>query len=634
MKDAVAGNDQSVTTTHERFAATTTHNRAMALARLDVAQSIPDLLVANARDFPTRVALRHRGDGPHDRAETWATIDWATYASRVDEIGHGLLDLGLQAGDRVAILSGNRAEWHMADLAILSVGAVTVPCYPTSSSSQLAYLLTHSGASVLFVENSEQLNKVLLRAHELPELRAVVLLENSPGLDSALVTTLDELSERGRAHLTDHPQALEICRHSIEPDAMATLVYTSGTTGPPKGAVITHQNVLATVRSIFEFVPAGPDDRFLSFLPLSHIAERTVSHFCQLALGAETWFAGSLATVPDDLQVCRPTLFFAVPRVWEKLTDGILGRIAAQPKPLRAALRRYIELGTRSAAETPSLARADQLLYRALDLSLGRTVRRGLGLDQARVLVSSAAPIHPDRLRWFAGIGLPIAEVWGQTEDCGPATMNPPYDIRIGTVGKALPGIELRVADDAEVLVRGATVCAGYYHDDAATQLLIDADGWMASGDLGVIDADGYLRITGRKKDLIILSSGKNIAPQELETHLELQPLIAKAVVVGEGRSYLVALLTLDAESLAGWAHRRGKIGNVEALVSDPELLAVIGDEVEDANRHVARIEGIKRWRLLPREFTVTGGELTPTLKVKRSAVIAANAELIDELYA
>jgi long-chain acyl-CoA synthetase len=616
-----------------RFGSPTPHTGAMAFARLDAARSIPDLLVANARDFPTRVALRHRGAGPHDRAETWATIDWATYSDRVAELAHGLLDAGVEVGDRVAILSANRPDWHIVDLAILSVGAVTVPCYPTSSSSQVSYLLTHSGAQVLFVESGEQLNKVLLRSHELPELRAVVMFDPGQGLDSELVSTLDELAEKGRAHRQEHPQDLEQRRSAIEPDAMATLVYTSGTTGPPKGAVITHRNVLATVRSISELVPAGPDDRFLSFLPLSHIAERIVSHFCQLAVGAETWFAGSLATVSDDLQVCRPTLFFAVPRVWEKLMDGILGRIAGQPRPLRASLRHYIALGVRSAAQTPTLGRVDTALYRMLDASLGRTVRRGLGLDQARVLVSSAAPIHPDRLRWFTGIGLPICEVWGQTEDCGPATMNPPDGVRIGSVGPALPGVEIRLAVDGEVQVRGANVCAGYFHDEAATKALIDSEGWMSSGDLGRLDADGYLHITGRKKDLIILSSGKNIAPQELETHLELQPLIAKAVVIGEGRSYLVALLTLDAESVAGWAHRRGKTGSVEALATDPDLLAVIGDEVDTANGHVARIEGIKRWRILAHEFTVADGDLTPTLKVKRSVVIEKHAELIDELY-
>jgi long-chain acyl-CoA synthetase len=598
------------------------------LDRVETARSLPDLLRTNAREHPDRPALRRRvGDD-------WEVITWRAYAEQVDRIGAGLLALGLRPGERVGILSGNRPEWHIADLAIMTAGGVTVPCYPTSSSSQIGYLLGHSEARLVFVEDAEQLAKVLLRRHELPALERVVLFGGGAGLDEAFVVELDRFAEEGDLHAARSPGALDERRVSLRRDDLATLVYTSGTTGPPKGAMLSHANVLFTIGAVLRVVPAGPDDRFLSFLPLSHIAERTVSHFAQLAIGGETWFARSLATVPDDLQACRPTLFFAVPRVWEKLMDAITGKVAAGSAPVRALLEQYLALGNRAMAAADGLSAVERVEHAVLDHTLGRSVRRNLGLDQARILVSGAAPIHPDRLRWFAALGLHVCEVWGQTEDCGPATLNPPDAIRIGTVGPALPGLELRIAEDGEILVRGGSVCLGYFKDTAATEKLISPDGWMATGDLGTLDEDGYLTIVGRKKDLIILSSGKNIAPQELESRLEMIPLVAKAVVVGEGRPYLVALLTLDGEAVAEWAHHRRQLGATEALAHDPELLDAIGRGVDEVNAGHARVEGIKRWRILPSEFTVASGEMTPTLKVKRNVVIERYADVIEELYA
>jgi long-chain acyl-CoA synthetase len=384
-------------------------------------------------------------------------------------------------------------------------------------------------------------------------------------------------------------------------------------------------------------VALSPDDRFLSYLPLSHIAERITSHVGQIVSGGETWFAQSMATVPEDLRACRPTIFFAVPRVWQKFREAILDQVADKPKPIRKLIERYVELGqasVRANEQGSTLTSKQRRQYGLLDRTIGAQLRRKLGLDQARVVVSSAAPIHPDLVRWFHGIGVPIAEVWGQTEDCGPATVNPPDAIRIGTVGVPLPGLEVRTADDGELFVRGGSVCTGYFGHPEATAELIGPDGWMSTGDLGTIDDDGYVRITGRKKDLIINAAGKNISPSEIETRLAMEPLIGQAVVVGDGRKYLVALLTLDADGAADWAERHGAFADIAALVNDPALRAEIGASVERVNRQHAPVEQIKQWRLLPAPFSVDGGELTPTLKVKRAVVMERNADAVEEMYA
>jgi long-chain acyl-CoA synthetase len=589
--------------------------------------------------FRTRVAAQpHRPALRHRVAGEWQALRWGEYGRAVDEVAAGLLTLGIAPGDRVGLLSGNRPEWHIADLAILSIGAVTVPVYPTSSSPQVAYVLADSGARACFVDGAEQLAKVLLHLGEIPLLERVVGLSPMPGLDrDELVTELTQLRAAGVELLGADADAVARRAGAVAPDHTATLVYTSGTTGPPKGTVITHRNLDWTAAAVDTVVRLTPDDRFLSYLPLSHIAERVTSHVGQIVSGGETWFAQSLVTVRDDLRACRPTIFFAVPRVWQKFHDAILEEIATKPAPLRAVLQRYLELGAESVASweggttmPPMRRRA----YRALDRTLGAKLRHAVGLDRARIVVSSAAPIHPDLIRWFHAIGIPIAEVWGQTEDCGPATINPPDAIRIGTVGVALPGLEVRSADDGELLVRGGSVCAGYHGHPEATALLIDPDGWMSTGDLGALDADGYVRITGRKKDLIINAAGKNISPSEIESRLTMEPLIGQAVVVGDGRRYLVALLTLDSEAAAEWAAEHHTFVELADLANDPALRSEIDAAVERVNRQHAPVEQIKRWRLLHEPFSVEGGELTPTMKVKRAVVIERNAELVEEMYA
>jgi long-chain acyl-CoA synthetase len=597
--------------------------------------SMVDLFWDRVDRWPDRPALRFHQDGG------WQSLTWRDYGDAVAEISAGLIALGVHPGDRVGILATNQVRWHEADVGVLSAGAASVPAYPTSASGQVAYVLAHSGSRVCFVADSDQLAKVLLRRHELPALEHVVVLDGVPdGLDDGFVIQLDALRERGRVLLGEQPSAVQERASAIGSDAIATIVYTSGTTGPPKGAMLTHDNLRATIEAITAVVPIGPDDRFLSFLPLSHIAERTVSHFGQIVSGGETWFARSLSTIAEDLHACRPTVFFAVPRVWEKLQGAICSEVAETSGVPRRLADSYLALAaarhTDAGPGAPSFGSRmrHRVGYWALDRLVGAKIRSQTGLDQARILVSGAAPIEPDLLRWFAGIGMPVAEVYGQTEDCGPTSLNPPGAIRIGSVGPPLPGVEVRIAADGEILVRGPNVCPGYFNDPQRTQELIDDEGWMHSGDLGRLDADGYLYVTGRKKDLIITSSGKNIAPQLIETRLQSEPLISQAVVIGDGRSYLTALLGLEGEALARWASQLGKIADFEALVADPDLREEISACVDRVNALHAPIEQIKAWRIIPNELTVAAGELTPTLKVKRNVVSERYAALIDELYA
>jgi long-chain acyl-CoA synthetase len=597
---------------------------------LESGKTLVDLFFDRVARWSERPALRHRED------DAWRAITWARYGEAVREVAAGLVALGVDSGDRVGILAGNQPRWHMADVGILAAGAVSVPAYPTGAASQVAHVLGHSASRVCFVGDRDQLAKLLLARPRLPALERIVMLSEPPdGLDDDVLITFDDLRSIGRQRLEEQPRSVDERAQGLRAGAVATIVYTSGTTGPPKGTMITHENVAETIRALTRVVSVGPTDRFLSFLPLSHIAERCTSHFGQIISGGETWFARSLATVAEDLRACRPTIFFAVPRVWEKFQQAVQAELARAPRPVRAQADRLLDLGRGFVAAgegtAPPLAWRYRLIYEALQRTLGARIRRQMGLDRGRVYVSAAAPVDPGLVWWFHALGIPIAEVYGQTEDCGPTTMNRPGRIRIGTVGEPLPGVEVRIADDGEVLVRGPNVCAGYWNDPEASAQLLE-DGWMHSGDLGAVEG-GYLRIIGRKKDLIVTSSGKNIAPQDMETRLGAEPFISQAVVVGDGRKFLTALLALDSEAVEAAMGGPDGHGATEVLATHPLVEQEITRAVERLNADRAPAERLKAWRILPRELTVAGGELTPTLKVKRAVVVERFRELVEEMY-
>ena len=594
------------------------------------APTIVSALAANAVFRPDLPAMRYREPGG-----AWATITWKEYEQAVSEVAAGLVALGVEPGGRVAILASNRPEWHLADHGILASGCVTVPIYPTSSPAQVGYALRHSGASLCFVDTHDQVGKVLLVRDEVPALRRLVLIDHARRESDTFVMSFSELTAIGSDQLRDRRSEVTERTRAVKPEDLATVVYTSGTTGPPKGTMITHDNIMWTLRQVTPLYGLTEGERFISFLPLSHIAERMMSDFTPIAVTGETWFARSLATLAEDLPSCRPTVFLAVPRVWQKLRAAIEDQVGRQPPPVRAAFHGYLALGQRVVS---ARQRGDQLpvpvtaAYRALDGVVGAQVRRAVGLDQARLVVSAAAPIHPDLIEWFHAIGLPMLQIYGQTEGCGPTTANRIERNRIGTVGSALPGMTVRIGPDGEVLLKGGNVCRGYLDDPESTAQLIDEDGWMHTGDVGEFD-NGDLRITGRKKDLIITASGKNVAPQEIESDLCNDALISESVVVGEGRKYLVALITLDGEELSRWATDRNKLDDLEALSQDPDLIEHVQRVVDKVNARRSQAESIRKFRILPRDLTAASEELTPTMKVKRFVVYKRYGAIIDEMY-
>ncbi len=591
--------------------------------------TIVDALRNNARRIPDQIALRRRiGYG-------WESMTWADYERAVAEVTAGLAELGVDPGLAVGIFSNNRVEWHLADLGTLANGGVTVPVYQTSSAEQVAHMLGNSEAVMCFVENHDLAGRVLEVKDELKKLSRIVVFEDDDRLDDPFVIGFAQLRAVGAARLEREPGLFAERADAVMPAHLATLVYTSGTTGPPKGTMVDHANIMWTLESAISLFDIGEGERLLSFLPLSHVAERMISDFAAIAVGAETWFARSMSTVAEDLRDCRPTVFFGVPRVWEKLHDAVAAKVEETHGLKKVVVERYVDLGERVVADQESghVPVWEALPYEALDASIGAKIRHEIGLDEARILISAAAPIHPDLIRWFHAIGLPLIELYGQTETCGPTTSNTTDDFKIGTVGRPIPGVDVRIADDGEILVRGGNVCAGYFHNRKATAELIDADGWMHSGDVGRFDDDGYLTVTGRKKDLIITAAGQNIAPQEIEGDLRQHELIAEAIVVGEGRRYLTALLTLDNDALTAWAQVHHKVAAAEALTMDPDLHAEIDKFIDRVNASRSRVENIRKYRVLPHDFTIAGDELTPTLKIKRNVVCANYAALIEEMY-
>ncbi len=486
------------------------------------------------------------------------------------------------------------------------------------------------------VDTRAQLGKLIGIRDQLPALKRAIIADGARRAGDSFVVSFDALRGAGADRLRRVPSSLDALSPRVRPGDLATIVFTSGTSGPPRGAMLTHANIMWVLRNVTPVYDIGERDRLLSFLPLSHIAERMMSDFLPIAVGGETWFARNIATVAEDLPACRPTVFLAVPRIWEKLRETVESRVRAQAPPVRAVVQRYIALGLCKVAheQEGSAANGSALvLYRALDLTAGAALRQMLGLDRARVLITTAAPAHPELISWFHAVGLPLLQLYGQTEGCGPTAANRTSRVRIGTVGTALPGTSVRIADDDEILVKGGNVCLGYLNDPAATAELIDSDGWMHTGDTGTFGADGSLRILGRKKDIIITAAGENIAPEPIEVDLTNHPLISEAVVVGEGRRYLAALVTLDPDALTRWARRHNKLGDLEALTADPDLLAEIQAAIDQVNTERSCAEAIRKFRVLAHVLTAEDGELTPTMKVKRGIVYEHHADVIAELY-
>jgi long-chain acyl-CoA synthetase len=565
--------------------------------------SLPDLLLRHAQERPDAPAIREKRRG------RWHELTWGGYADRVKRAAAGLKALGVQPGDRVAIHGENRPEWVIADLAIQGVGAVSVGVYPTSPAAEVEYLLGHSESVVLIAEDEEQLDKALAVRERLPALRRIVLIDPRNVRDLGDVMTWEQLE--------DH-EPLEAYGRDLDDSDTAVIVYTSGTTGPPKGAMLTHANLTWAASTFQRTFGTGPDDEVLSYLPLCHVAERLGTVINGLGTGYVVNFGEGGESFAQDLRDVQPTLFAAVPRVWEKMLATVEIKMADA-----SAIKRW--------SYRTAMRRAPSRLSNALAL---RALRDKLGLARAERAICGAAPIAPQVLEYFWSLGVPVYEIYGQTENTAVCTLMPFDDVRIGTVGKPLEGVELRIAEDGEILTRSPAVFAGYYKDPEATAAAVDPEGWLHTGDVGRIDDDGFLTITDRKKDVIITAGGKNVSPSEIENRLKVSPYVREAMVVGDRRKYLVALIGIEADTVSDWAARRGLAFTTYGDLSrKQEVRELINEWVEQVNTDLAQVETIKRFALLEKELDHEDGELTATLKVKRRALEKRFEKQITELY-
>jgi len=568
------------------------------------------------------VALQYWRDGVS------AYISYPELGTISSEIARGLISLGVQCGDRVAILGLTSAQWTLADCGSLCAGAVVAPIYHTNSPSECAYVLAHSGAKIAICENAAQAAKIAQVRDRCPALEHVVLFEG----DGSELLTLDGLRRLGSEVPPDRVrERLE----SMHPDDLATLVYTSGTTGPPKGCMLSHRNLLSTARLYIEQLGFEESHSLYQFLPLAHVLAR-VAQIVALSVGARIiYWTGDPADIVDELHQTSPTHFPAVPRVYEKIHSAAIGRAHEGSRAQRLLFDWALRCGSRARA---SLTRGKQpdlltdLQYRVADALVLSRVRAAFGPALQLGLIG-AAPVARELLEFFDACGVLVLEGYGLSETCAAATLNTPDAYRFGTVGRPLPGTEVAIAADGEILIRGPQVFGGYYDDAAATEQALTPDGWLRSGDLGAIDAHGFVTITGRKKDLIITSSGKNITPVNIESELRDQPSITEAVVFGDNRPYLVAMLTLDREESVKLARRLGIDTDQATIAGDPRVHAEISKQVNAVNDKFARIEQIKRFAILDHDLTQSNGELTPTLKVKRAAVYERYADLFTGLY-
>ena len=571
----------------------------------------------------------------------WRAWTWAQTGQAVREIGDGLLSLGFAAGDCASILANTVVEWVLADLAVLSCGGVSNGIYPTDAPAQVEYLLVDSRSRVVFVEDDEQLDKVLAVRERLPLLERIVVFDTEGLRDFSdpRVLSLAALRELGRSHASAHPGDLDARVAGCRPGDLAILIYTSGTTGKPKGAMHSHAGIVYTVRGYNTIIHQEENDERMCFLPLCHVAERVGGEYFAIYTGSILNFVENPETVPENVREIAPTVVTAVPRIWEKFYSSVVIAIRESGRAQQAAYAWAIGVGGRVAdrvlAGRPvgALLKCEFALARLVALD---NVRKLIGIHRARFLVTGAAPISPDLVRWYLALGVPMVEVWGMTESCGASTYTPATRIKPGMIGPACPYNEVKL-DPAtgELLIRGANVFMGYLNQPEKTAETIDADGWLHTGDVGTQDGDGYFRITDRMKDIIITAGGKNVTPSELENELKFSPYITDAVVVGDRRAYLTAIVMIDLENVEKFAQDHDvPFSNYASLARAPEVQALVAGEIDRVNAKFARVEQIKKFWLLETQLSAEDEELTPTMKLKRKLVEAKYADRIDAMYA
>ncbi len=567
--------------------------------------------------------------------ETWRTLTWAQTRERALDVAGALIEIGVEPGDRVAIMATNRMEHMLGDMGAVHAAATPMSIYNTLSTKQVSFIAGESQPKVLFAESADQLERW---SEALESLSKVVVLDASAKPAGDLYTSWDDFVAAGAAYRADHADEIEARHRGLDPHAPATILYTSGTTGNPKGVVLTHHNVIYEALSTLEAAGLEPGLRQVSYLPLAHIAERVLSLYGPQIISSHSYCIGDPAELLATLGEVHPTAFFGVPRVWEKIKTGLSAKLAADPDPANvkmvqdsmAAALAWVQAQEVGGEMTPEIEAA----YQEADEKILGFLKLLLGLDQVVWAGSAAAPMPLEVAKFMAGLGLKVYDVYGMTETTGAVTANGPGGFRLGTVGRATPGVEVKLGEDNEVLIRGPVIMAGYHCQEQATRNLIDEDGWVHSGDIGTLDEDGFFAIIDRKKELIITSAGKNIAPSNIENYLKESPIVGHAMAIGDNQPYVVAVLTLDGEVAPAIAASMGlEFTDLADLSQKPQILAMAQDTVDKANARLSRPEQVKAWALLSQEWTAESEELTPTLKLKRRVVNEKYADVVKGLY-
>ncbi|HEX8103972.1 MAG TPA: long-chain fatty acid--CoA ligase [Solirubrobacteraceae bacterium] len=585
------------------------------------ARTIAEAFRDTVERSPDRVAVRTKDDE--------VSLTWAQLRDRVDALAGGLAKLGVARGDTVALLIGNRPEFHIADLAVMTLGATPFSIYATSSPEQIAYVVGDAGATVALAESALLANLLKARA-ELPGLEHVIVIEGAEGEDTTAWADVEGADPGFDAG--PHWRA-------VEPEDLLTLIYTSGTTGPPKGVQLVHRNLVAATQSVRDMIQFPDGSRVISWLPNAHIAERAAHHYLPIVFGLSVTTCDDPRRIAEYLPAVRPQWFFAVPRIWEKLKAGLEAMLAGLPdeagEKARAALDaaiRKVELEQAGEPVPDEIAAA----VKQADEQMFAPLRHNLGLDEAVAVNVGAAPTPREVLTFFHAIGIEVAELWGMSETCGAGCCNPPGKVKIGSVGPPAPGVEVKLGEDGELLIRSDVVMVGYKNLPDKTDEALDAEGWLHTGDIAEIDDDGYVSIVDRKKELIISAAGKNMSPANIESELKgASPLIGQACTIGDGRKYNTALIVLDADFAPAWAAKQGiEDATLESLADDERMRAAIAAGVEKANARLARVEQIKKFTIVAGDWAPGGDELTPTMKLKRKPIAEKYADEIEAMYA
>ena len=596
----------------------------------NAATHFPELFFRQVERLKDRVALRRKDYG------IWSRTTWTEYGQSVREVAAGLLALGLEPGDRVAILGDNRPEWLICHLAAMTAGGCTSGVYPTSAPEQVAYVVGHSESRLLFVENEEQVDKILQIIDDLTLARVVVWDPKGLwGFSHEKILFFDEFISKGRQYLNDHPESVPERMNAIKSDDTAMIIYTSGTTGPPKGAMLTHNNILKLTASFVAATPFLESDELLSYLPLAHIYENLVSMFQAVWAGSTVNFVESIDTLPQNLREISPTVFCSVPRIWEKFISMIYIRMSDSTLLKKVLYKIAIGVGLRW-VQTPKGSRERlkwSILYWPLYGLVLYHLKRQMGFERVRYAVCGAAPASPELFQYYNALGIPLREGYGQTESTGVIAVQRLDNPRWGYAGEPLPDVEVKIADDGEILAKGGNVFKGYFKDPELTAQTIK-DGWLHTGDVGVLE-DGHLKIMDRKKDILITAGGKNITPAYIENKLKFSTYIQDAVVIGDGRKYLVALILIDEDNVTKYAQdQRIPFTTFADLTQNQQIQKLIANEVSDVNKTLSKVETIKKFQLLPRRFYEEDGDVTPTKKVKRRFLEKRYTDVIDKMYA